>query len=123
VKVHLENPLLGSTCYIGSSSNPLIWNLTTGVTKPPAGVEPLKGSSGKLEFLENNEIAEFQNVKLVDNAWSAPGATGCGGFGVELILDPIINASVGVPSAAGKNVANLESTRISIATAFSVNNH
>ena len=123
VKVHLENPLLGSTCYIGSSSNPLIWNLTTGVTKPPAGTEPIKGSSGKLVFIENNEIGEFQNVKLVDNAWSAPGATGCGGFGVELILDPIINASVGVPSAAGKNVAIQESTRISLATAEAVNAH
>jgi len=123
VKVHLENPLLGSTCYIGSSSSPLIWNLTTGKTKPPAGTEPITGSSGKLEFIEGGLIAEFQNVKLVDNAWSAPSASGCGGFGVELILDPIINASVGVPSAAGKNVAKLESTRISIATAGAVNAH
>jgi hypothetical protein len=123
VKVHLENPLLGSTCYIGSSSAPLIWNLTTGFTTPPAGTAPLEGSSGKLEFIEKEEIAVFQNVKLVDNNWSAPAATGCGGFGVELILDPIINASVGVPSAAGKNVANQEKTRISLATAAQVNAH
>jgi hypothetical protein len=123
VKVHLENPLLGSTCYIGSSSSPLTWNLTTGKTTPPAGTAPLTGSSGKLEFIEKSEIAVFQNVKLVDNNWSAPEATGCGGFGVELILDPIINASVGVPSAAGKNVANQEKTRISLATIESVNAH
>jgi hypothetical protein len=123
VRVHLENPLLGSTCYIGSSSSPLTLNLTTGKTKPPAGTAPLTGSSGALEFIEEENIAEFQNVKLVDNAWSAPAASGCGGFGVELILDPIINASVGVPSAAGKNVANLEKTRISLATIESVNAH
>src|SRR5262249_32011559 len=30
VKVHLENPFLGKSCYVGSSTSPLIWNLTTG---------------------------------------------------------------------------------------------
>jgi hypothetical protein len=123
VKVHLENPLLGSTCYIGSSSSPLIWNLTTGVTKPPAGTAPINGTSGKLELLEGGLVAQFSNVSLVDNAWSAPGATGCGGFLVEYVLDPIINASVGVPSAAGKNVAALEKTQISVAQAGVVNEH
>jgi hypothetical protein len=123
VRVHLENPLLGSTCYIGSSSSPLTWNLTTGKTKPPAGTAPIEGSSGKLEFIEEENIGVFQGVKLVDNAWSAPEATGCGGWPAEYILDPIINASVGVPSAAGKNVANQESTRISLAQAAVVNAH
>jgi hypothetical protein len=122
VKVHLENPLLGSTCYIGSSSSPLIWNLTTGVTKPPAGTTPIKGSAGTLSSPEPG-IAEFKNAKLVDNAWSAPEATGCGGWPAEYILDPIINASVGVPSAAGKNSAIQESTNISLATAVAVNKH
>lgn len=123
VRVHLENPLLGSTCYIGSSSTPLLWKLTTGTTKPPAGTAPISGTSGKLEFIENEEIAQFSGVKLVDNTWSAPGAVGCGGFPAEYILDPIINASVGVPSAAGKNAAILENTRISLAEAASVNEH
>jgi hypothetical protein len=123
VRVHLENPFLGSGCYIGSSSSPLTWNLTTGETKPPAGTAPIFGSAGKLELFEKSQIAVFEGVKLVDNGWSAPGASGCGGFGVELILDPIINASVGVPSAAGKNVANQEKTRISLALASEVNAH
>lgn len=123
VKVHLENPLLGSSCYIGSSSSPILWNLTTGESKPPAGTAPIKGSSGKLLILEGGKLAEFQNAKLVDNAWAAPAATGCGGFGVELILNPIINASVGVPSPAGKNSAILDKTRISVATAKAVNEH
>jgi hypothetical protein len=123
VKVHLENPLLGSTCYIGSSSSPIWWNLTTGNTKPPVGTAPIHGSSGKLTFVENEEIAQFEGAKLVDNGWSAPAATGCGGFLVEYILDPIINASVGVPSAAGKNVTKLEKTRISVTEAEAVNAH
>ena len=123
VKVHLENPLLGSTCYVGSSSNPIIWNLTTGTTSPPAPNTPISGSSGSLEFLEGSQIAVFKNVSLVDNAWSAPAATGCGGWPAEYILDPIINASVGVPAEAGVNTAALEKDQISLALAEEVNKH
>lgn len=123
VKVHLENPLLGSTCYIGSSSSPIIWHLTTGTTSPPEGTSPITGTLGEVEFLEEAQILQTHNTELVDNTWSAPGATGCGGFGVELILDPIINASVGVPSAAGKNVAKLAKTEIALALAEEVNKH
>lgn len=123
VKVHLENPLLGSTCYIGSSSSPIWWNLTTGNSRPPVGTAPIHGSSGKLTFIENEEIAQFEGASLVDNGWSAPAANGCGGFLVEYILDPIINSSVGVPSAAGKNVAKLEKTRITVAEVTAVNKH
>ena len=123
VKVHLENPLLGSTCYVGSESEPIIWNLTTGVTSPPAGTAPITGSGGELEFKEEAQILEIRNASLVDNGWSAPSASGCGGPIVEYILDPIINGTVGVPSAAGKNVAALEKDTISVALAEAVNKH
>jgi hypothetical protein len=122
VKVHLENPLLGSECYVGSSSSPIIWNLTTGETKPPVGTTPIHGKGGKLRLFEESQIAEISGAELVENAWSAPGASGCGGFGVELILNPIINAAVGVPSAAGKNVAALQD-QIFISRAEAVNAH
>jgi hypothetical protein len=122
VKVHLENPLLGSGCYIGSSSEPIIWNLTTGTTAPPAPNKPIKGTQGELEFKENFEIIHIKGASLVDNAWKAPGASGCGGWPAEYILDPIINASVGVPSAAGKNTAILTNT-IDIGLAEAVNQH
>lgn len=123
VRVHLENPLLGSACYVGSAASPLLWNLTTGTTKPPAPNSPISGSSGTLEFIEKEEIAVFTGVKLVDNAWSAPAASGCGGFLVEYILDPIIDSSVGVPAAAGKDTAALEDTTISLTEAEAVNAH
>ena len=35
VKVKLDNRLLGSNCYIGSNSSPMVLNLTTGATAPP----------------------------------------------------------------------------------------
>ena len=107
VKVHLENPFLGSSCYVGSSSSPLIWNLTTGTTAPPPPNTPIKGSAGSPKFLEEGGILEDNGVKLVDNAWAAPGATGCGGFLVELLLDPVVNSSAGLPAAAGRNTAVL----------------
>ena len=119
VKVHLENPFLGSECYVGSSSNPLIWNLTTGTTNPPAPNKPITGSTGVAEFLEEGSILALKGAKLVDNKWSAPGATGCGGFLVELILDPIINSASGLPAAAGRNTAILNNT-INVASAFAV---
>jgi hypothetical protein len=121
VKVHLENPLLGSTCYIGSSSSPIWWNLTTGTTSPPPPNKPIKGTAGKLTIKEG--IGTFTGASLVDNAWAAPAATGCGGFLVEYILDPIIDSSVGVPAAAGTNTAALENTTISLANAALVNEH
>ena len=110
VKVHLENPFLGSECYVGSSSSPLIWKLTTGTTAPPAPNKPISGTAGIGEFLEEGRILVLKGAKLVDNAWSAPGATGCGGFLVELLLDPIINSASGLPAAAGKNTAILNNT-------------
>jgi hypothetical protein len=122
VKVHLENPFLGSSCYVGSSSTPLIWNLTTGTTHPPAGHTALKGKSGNVAFIENNEIVKLTGTELVENNWSAPTATGCGGWPAEYVLDPIINASVGLPSAAGVNEAVLQDS-ITQASAASVNKH
>jgi hypothetical protein len=122
VKVHLENPLLGSSCYIGSSSSPLQWNLTTGETAPPAGTAPIHGFGGTAEFLEEETLLQITGADLVENNWSAPHASGCGGPIVELILDPIIDSQVGLPSAAGKNVANLTNT-VSLATVGAVNAH
>jgi hypothetical protein len=119
VKFHLENPFLGSSCYVGSSGTPVIWNLTTGTTAPPPPNTPITGKAGFVEFLEEGRIAVSKEATLVDNAWSAPGATGCGGFLVELLLNPIINAAAGLPAAAGKNTAILNN-ELNIASAAAV---
>jgi hypothetical protein len=122
VKVHLENPLLGSTCYVGSNSAPIYWNLTTGTTSPPPGYSPLTGNTGTASFTEEFQIFNVNGVELVENDWAAPTAHGCGGPIVELILDPIINSSVGLPSAAGKNEVVLKDN-VHTATAYAVNQH
>jgi hypothetical protein len=74
VKIHLENPFLGSGCYVGSSSSPLTWNLTTGTTAPPPPNTPITGKAGFVEFLEEGRIAVSKEAVLVDNAWSAPAS-------------------------------------------------
>jgi hypothetical protein len=109
VKVHLENPFLGGSCYVGSSSTPIVWNLTSGETKPSAGIAPITGKVGEVDFLEGAGVLRLSGSELVDNAWSAPKASGCGGI-LSFLIDPIVNASSGLPSAAGKNVARLKST-------------
>jgi hypothetical protein len=118
IKVHLENPLLGSSCYIGSAANPIVLNLTTGETSPPPPNQPIHGSIGLISQKDEFEFIEIAPSVLVDNAFAAPAASGCGGL-LAFALDPIINAKLGLPSAAGKNTA-IQETLINEATTVGV---
>jgi hypothetical protein len=120
VKVHLENPFLGKNCYVGSSSSPITWKLTTGTTNPPAPNTPITGSGGEGELLESAKILKLKNNLLVDNSWSAPKAAGCGGI-LSFLVDPIINAQLGT-TTAGHNTAKLKGTLYE-ASAFTVNKY
>ena len=109
VKVKLSNPFLGSNCYIGSNSNPVKINFTTGTTSPPPPNTPISGSPGEIEGIEEGTIIRLKNNKLVDNSFSAPGASGCGGL-FSFLVDPFVDSIIGTPSAAGTNTAILEGT-------------
>jgi hypothetical protein len=104
LKVKLDNPLLGSACYIGSSSSPVTLNLTSGATSPPPPNTSIHGKEGTLTFKDGITFQEITNNTLVDNSFSAPAASGCGGL-LAPVLDPIINLKLGLPSPAGKNTA------------------
>jgi hypothetical protein len=108
VRVHLKNPLLGEECYIGSESSPIQLHLTTGTTAPPLPNKPIKGSGGT--FFEETEkgqsLTAVTGNSLVDNAFSTPVASGCGGF-FSFLINPIVNSKLGLPSAAGHNTAIL----------------
>jgi hypothetical protein len=110
VKVKLENPLLGKECYIGSSTEPILLKLTTGTTKPPPPNTPIKGNIGEFSSRAEGGILVIKNNSLVDNVFAVPAAKGCGGKAFEAILDPIINAKLGLPSPAGNNTAILKGT-------------
>lgn len=111
VKVHLKNPLLGEGCYIGSESNPITLHLTTGTTAPPPPNKPIKGSVGTLTEEEEKGfgVTVAEGNSLVDNAYSAPAAEGCGGF-FSFLINPIVNSKLKLPSAAGNNTAILTGT-------------
>lgn len=108
VKIKLDNPFLGSNCYIGSNSNPIKWNLTTGTTSPPPPNTPISGSVGTVSQNEAGTLVRFTGQKLVDNSFATPGANGCGGILFSWAVDPFVNSTVGVPSPAGTNTAVLQ---------------
>jgi hypothetical protein len=111
VRVHLKNPLLGEGCYVGSETSPIQLHLTTGTTSPPAPNKPIKGKLGVAseEEEKGQELLVVSNNSLVDNAFSVPVATGCGGL-FSFLIDPIVDSKLGLPSAAGKNTAVLNGT-------------
>jgi len=70
VKVHLENPFLGSNCYVGSNSSPIVVPLTTGASGE------LHGKVGKISFNELFDKTTVTGSILVNNTFAAPAATG-----------------------------------------------
>jgi len=106
VKVKLSNVFLGSSCYVGSEADPIILNLTTGTTSPPPPNKPIKGKAGELEVLEGGALLRLLGGSLVDNAFAAPEATGCGAP-FSALVDKLVDATFGVPAAAGENTAIL----------------
>jgi hypothetical protein len=110
VRVHLENLFLGSGCYVGSASSPVTVNLTTGTTSPPAPNKPISGSPGELEVKDGGELLILHKNSLVDNSFAAPEAQGCGGL-FSFLIDPAVDAELGLPSPAGHNTAILNGTQ------------
>lgn len=110
VKIKLENPLLGSECYIGSSTEPIVLKLTTGTTKPPPPNTPITGKIGEFTSRADGGILVIKNNSLVDNLVAVPAAKGCGGKAFESVIDPLINAKLGLPSPSGSNTAILNGT-------------
>jgi hypothetical protein len=120
VKLKLGNPFLGNNCYGGSNRNPIVLNMTTGTTSPPPPNKPITGSPGTLEGEEEGLIGVLDNDSLVNNSFAAPGVQGCGL--VPLLVDPLVDLSMGVPAPAGHNTAILKG-QIRLASAFEVKAH
>jgi hypothetical protein len=102
LKVHLENGVLGSKCYVGSTSEPIVLNLTTGTSGK------LTGKAPGLFFEPEREIQEAKNGTYVDNTFAAPGANGCVltlfGF-IPISINGLVNSQSGLPAASGTNEA------------------
>jgi hypothetical protein len=91
VKVHLINSVLGSHCYVGSTSEPI--NLNLSFSKFPEFV-----------FDPATEIGHLNNGTYTDDTFSAPGANGCVltlfGF-IPISINGLVNAQSGLPAKTG----------------------
>jgi hypothetical protein len=116
IRVLLRNPFIIPGCAIGSRTNPMTLNLTTGTTAPPPPNRPITGRSTDFRVSPRNPlIFEQIDEKFVDNAFAAPTAAGCDLLGFGLISG-LINSRVGLPSAAGRNEAIFDHTDVFIAS-------
>ncbi len=111
IRVHLKNPLLGNSCYIGSESNPIELELTTGTTSPLPPNKPIEGEIGSNETLEENGLLMLRTPdnSLADNTFSVPAAEGCG-ESFSSIIDPLLDSKLKLPSPDGYNTAILTGT-------------
>jgi hypothetical protein len=107
VRVHLTNPggLIGSTCYIGSFTEPIVFKLTTGTTSPPPPNSPISGTPPKIFNDKETKILHLNEGTYVDNAFAAPGANGCKlyFFFIPISINGLVNEFSELPSPAGTN--------------------
>jgi hypothetical protein len=109
VKVKLSNTFLGESCYIGSNSHPVVIEFTTGATSPPPPNKSIHGKGGEFEEEDGFLLIRLKNNSLVNNSFAAPGVEGCGGI-FSFLIDPAVNAELGVPAPAGEKTAILNGT-------------
>jgi hypothetical protein len=100
-RIKLSNAILGSGCYIGSESEPVQLNFTTGESGA------LHGSKGTLTHNEKFTLLNFSGGKFVDGTYKAPHTNGCGGI-FSFLVNPLVESILGVPAGEGANSAYLE---------------
>jgi hypothetical protein len=100
VKVKLNNPFLGESCYVGSDEHPITVEFTTGTSGE------LKGKAGNVTFPTQGYLIVIRNDTLVSSDFASPGVEGCG---VDGGADAALNSALGLPSATG-NTAVIDGT-------------
>jgi hypothetical protein len=96
LRFSFEGAGLPEGCGIGTAEEPVAIEFTNGTTVPPEGVEPLTGDPGSVDLDIIRSVVTSNKIQFVANAYAVPAATGCGDG-----VDAQINASAGLPSAAG----------------------
>jgi hypothetical protein len=120
-RIHLESPLLGSNCYVGSAADPIAIDLITGTTAPPPPNSPISGAFGVFEESPDTLMITVNGVKLVDNEFAVPAARNCGhGPLTNAAITAVVNRKLALPAAAGRNALILESSTVQVADARAV---
>jgi len=97
LKIKLDNPLLGAECEIGSRTDPIVLNLTTGATGDGLG-----GNPGSIKGTEGGLILRLSGASLVSSAFTAPQAGGCG----SSFVDALVDARMGLPTSRNEVAFN-----------------
>lgn len=98
VKIKLDNPFLGSNCYIGSNSNPILLK-PANLARPSARIvrfdaDGTANTTGEMGYLSTSGAAQG------DSTFAVPRSNGCGLLG---ILSGAVDLKQGLPSPAGSN--------------------
>jgi hypothetical protein len=111
VKIQLHNPLLGSSCFIGSSSKPILLQPETAVVPPNITAVPFD-PNGTSDPNGPLLLVTLSGGTLEDSTFAVPGANGCGPLG---IADLAIDLKDGLPSPAGDNSLILNDVTVTVA--------
>ncbi|MFF4753778.1 hypothetical protein ACWD5R_23555 [Streptomyces sp. NPDC002514] len=111
VRIHLENPFLGSNCYIGTKSSPIVLK-PQNVTSPEFGLSFFNGDGTVADGGEMSRVA-LTGAAQNDSSFAVPGASGCG-LNVGLI-NAAVNLKTGLPSPAGNNSLTLNDAQTYLA--------
>jgi hypothetical protein len=112
VRIHLENPFLGSRCYIGTAANPIVLR-PENRQFPEFGMSFFQGDGTAAEDGEMSRI-NLTGATQNDSTFAVPGASGCG-LGLFGLIDAAVNAKTGLPSATGNNSLTLNNTQTHLA--------
>ncbi|MEU3249841.1 hypothetical protein [Streptomyces sp. NPDC006997] len=112
VRIHLENPFLGSNCYIGTRSAPVVLR-PQNLTFPDFGISFFNGDGSTADDGELTRI-NLTGATQNDSTFAVPGASGCG-LGLFGLIDAAVNAKTGLPSAAGENTLTLNDSQTYLA--------
>lgn len=97
IRIKMENPLLGDSCYIGSEEDPILLKIRPDEGGETIGVADHYGE-GVPGILVDGAVGS-------DDDFDVPGATGCGLGGS---LNWLVNWRANTPSTAGQNSITVE---------------
>jgi hypothetical protein len=111
VKIHLQNPILGPNCYVGSNQDPIVLQPHQ---EPLSTFDELLFEPDPLGSNASFVSANHPGADQIDDAFTVPKANGCGlklpfppGQGTHL-LNGAVNGRLGLPSPSGANKLVLE---------------
>ncbi len=112
VRIHLQNPLLGDKCYIGSASDPILLK-PQNLTQPAVSSENFAGDGTPPDPNGPMSRLSLQGATQTDTTYAVPpGTNGCGLLGS---LNWAVNLKTGLPAAAGKNSVTLNNAQTDVA--------